>query len=308
MEHVFFSDADSYNLQNSLIVHHGYRRLLGKFNLFIKDEVHVKCWTGKNILVSNQTFGLAAQNSQNVFMFLTVSCSFCPRNSYGLNTSNLDSFSQNQSIQETNIKCHHCPLGGVCERGKIRAADNFWGDTNGEEVQFASCPFGYCCSKKECLSYSSCHIGRTGILCGQCEEGLTENLVTPDCLRPDKCQHPWYLLVAIIWGTVYVTAFLYLNEVMRILNVCLVPRSILEYLKYNTRNRFNISEIYKHMLQFINLKSKDAFSNGCHIQYLTDDIFYKKQNVKQQKTLNLLCATKIIPFVKMLIIVSFPVS
>ena len=261
LEHVSFLDVDDYNLQNSLIVHQNLEIMFRKYGSTVISTsfslgagVHIECLTGKKLKVSSHS-----QTSANRFIFISVSCSFCSENFYSLDTSQLDVYSQNESFKTTEVKCNLCPLGGVCEKGRIRAATNFWGYAFGKEVRFASCPFGYCCSRKECVDYFSCHTGRIGTLCGQCEEGLTENMVTPDCLVYKKCHHPWYSLVVIICGILYVTGFMYLNEITNKLKALLIPNFIFR--------------IHRKMLELVTSKCRNKFRQSCQMQYLTDDIF-----------------------------------
>ena len=279
LEYVSLKDVDRYNPRNSLIVHqnfltnhvtqkHTLSNVLPLFSehalmITLKQEIHIKCFTGKDMAVSYH-----ASKSSNKLKFLIVSCSFCSQNYYSLHTSHMDLISLNQSIKKTNAKCYQCPLGGVCEKGNIRAAENFWGYKFGEQVHFVSCPYGYCCYKEECVNYSGCHTGRTGNLCGNCAKGLTENLATPDCLPPKHCHHPLYSLAVIIAGIMYVTILLYLNEIMKILKSWLIPKSILE--------RFKLSEICKSMWQFAKSKVSNDASQDRQMHYLTDDVIVLK--------------------------------
>ena len=275
LELVSFLDADNFNLQNSLILHQstitkktGNLIEWNHLTIYFKTEVHIKCLTGKNVAASNNT-----SQYKNIFPFISVSCSFCSHNFYSLYMSHIDFFSQNHSMKRTNVECYRCPLGGVCERGKIRAADNFWGFIVGKEVRFVSCPFGYCCFNKECVNHFSCHAGRTGILCGQCKKDLTENLVTADCLQTENCRHPWYMLVVAIIGIVYVSVLMYTNEITKTLKVMLVPKFMSTYLKYCTETPIKIPEICKYMLHYIRIRFVNGFNGGCEIQYLTDDVY-----------------------------------
>ena len=269
LQNVFLFDADSYNIENSLIFHHHYfifklkgvQTALISTSLFDVWQVHMKCLSGKTIVVSTNFL-----KDPNNFTFLSVSCSACPQNFYSLYAGHLDT--QSHFIHKVNVKCHHCPLGGVCEKGKIRAANNFWGYISGKEVRFVSCPYGYCCFKEECINYSSCHKGRTGILCGQCEKGLTQNLVTPDCLIYEECHHPWYWLVAIIYGILYAIVFMYFHEITTALKVLLIPKLIREL----SGMPFKISEIHKHILQYIKSKFNGSQAQHREMQHLTNDV------------------------------------
>ena len=284
LERVSFLDADSYNFRNSLIYHEGYlmqkigRIRLETFNFIfsMKAEVHMTCFTGKIIALSK------AEISPGKSRFLSVSCSVCPLNFYSLYRSLMDLFSQNQSIKKTNTECYHCPLGGICERGIIRAADNFWGYKLANEVRFVSCPLGYCCLNKECLNYSSCHKSRSGILCGQCQKGFTENLLTPDCLLPEKCHQPLYLLVVIILGIVYLSVLMYINEITKTLKSLLLPGFIPSYFDYSLKTRYQISEIFKGMLEYL----KSTFSNescqGGQTEHLTNYVIVNETENEEQ--------------------------
>ena len=86
----------------------------------------------------------------------------------------------------------------------------------------SSCPFGYCCSGIQCRHYSSCATGREGVLCRRCKMGLTENILTPDC----SCHHPWFLILVLLAGVIYVLLFMYLKELAKLLSVLLIPKCI----------------------------------------------------------------------------------
>ena len=128
LQHVSITDVNGYSSQNSLIVHQGGHfvdeRNTSKetFPVLTLMEVHMECLTGKNITVSN----ISVRSFRNTFAFLSVSCLFCPGSSYSLYASQLDVFSPNESI-EKNTNCNHCPLGGICEKGNVRAAKQFLG-------------------------------------------------------------------------------------------------------------------------------------------------------------------------------------
>ena len=276
LERVSLVDDNSYSPRNSLIVHQNSKMEIRKSSLVktestfsLKDGVYIKCLTGKNIEVSNQTF-----KSPNTFTFISVYCSFCVQNSYSLYSGQLNKVSQNESIEKTERKCHPCPIGAICEKGNIRAANGYWGFIVGKEVLFASCPFGYCCFKKECISYNSCHKSRTGILCGQCKKGFTENLVTQECLLPKDCSHPWYSVAVMLIGIVYVIMLICLDEVSKILKALLLPAFISNQVKNINSTTIRISKRCNHMWRF--LKPKCWYKSKQGFQYLTDDILVEE--------------------------------
>ena len=278
LENTSFLDADRYNFQSSLIIHEtlntlSTRRKEGVLRSYpflqIRNGVRIKCFTGRNISVSTAT---KSKKYQNKFLFMEVTCSFCSQNSYSLMSAHLESFSPYQDIAKTYVRCYRCPLGGMCERGKIRATNNFWGFVFKDQVHFASCPFGYCCFKKECVNYSSCHTSRTGILCGQCEKGLTENLLTHDCLPHEKCRHQLYWLIVMIIGILYVSVLMHINEITKVLKAFLIPKCFSDYKQYFKRASIKISQICQQVLQLVRSKSLSVFKQGCQMQYLTDDV------------------------------------
>ena len=277
LKSISFLDVDRYNFQNSLIIHETLNTLIEKginkediilLLLSLRSKIQIKCFTGKNVAISNGTYS----HNPNKFFFMSISCSFCSQNYYSLQAAHLDLFSQNYPAEITNVKCYHCPLGGVCQRGHIRASNNFWGYVFNNQIYFASCPFGYCCFKEECVNYSSCHTSRTGILCGHCEKGFTENLLTQDCLPPGNCRHPWYLLVVMIIGIVYVGVLMYISEITKAFTALLIPTFFLKYLKSSKNTTIRVSEVCKRLLKILKSKFPNVFNRGCEMQYMTDDV------------------------------------
>ena len=158
---------------------------------------------------------------------------------------------------------------------KIRAAENFWGYIAKKEIRFSSCPIGYCCFENGCDNYSSCRKSRIGILCGQCEKGYTENLVTPECLLPEECKRPWYFVVVMLIGIVYVSLLMYLNEVSKALKSLLIPEFISNQLPHNNKASNRTSQIYKRMSQLLRFKSWSSVFPGL----LNIIIFFYQTNV-----------------------------
>ena len=265
---VFFTDNDTINGRNSLILH--VNKPTFRWHILLKNGIHIKCLEGKNIEIFNQTAPLHS----NEFQFLAVSCSFCPKNSYSLSAGHFDSLKRTD-VEETQIKCTHCPSGGICNKGRIRPAENLWGYISGEQMHFHICPFGYCCLQKECRNYHSCHNGRSGTLCGNCKTGLTENLLNSDCLEHEKCKHSWFWLVTAVAGVAYLIVFMYINEVAKAVKVLLVPRVILNYSRSNNKSHFQmISSTIHGVILFI--KQKFSHTRKVKYVYFTDDYFLKR--------------------------------
>ena len=256
---VSFKDEDNFNARSELILHLG-RNL----NSLIADGLSVDCLPGKNLKVSDKSIHNLRYSE---FDYLAVSSSFCFGNSYSLYSGHL--YMGNKSVEKTSKRCINCPLGGVCEKGVIRAVDNSWGYIFKRQVYFIPCPFGYCCVGQECRRYNSCHKRRRGTLCSQCKEGLTENLITTDCLPHADCKHNWLSLLVIIVAIIYMLIFMYMNQVMTIIKVLLIPSFISQRQKVINRNCFGLCD---RIFQDMKLKLKIRFARGSYLNYLTNDI------------------------------------
>ena len=236
-EDVSIQDMNKYNTPTSLIVHFG----IG----FKIKETYVTCSQGKNIIAilpEDPSFPV-----ENVVMFFTVSCSSCPPHSYSLLAGKIGP----QITDQTHIRCYDCPVGGNCTNGQIKAAYNFWGylvKSDSEEVRFSPCPFGYCCVGTECEHCNSCATGREGTLCGHCNVGLTENILTTNCMKPEHCRHLWILSVVFLGGIVYILLFFYLKEAAKLCTNLLIPKQVLVLIKHiftNTNVLCNVKETYR---------------------------------------------------------------
>ena len=215
MEDVFFKDLAKDNAQTSLLIH------TGKLQDIKLNGIHVTCSPGKDILAT-----LPDQSYQDQDVFLIISCSSCSLGTYSVSSGKLGP----NLINQTHINCYKCPFGGNCTNGRIKAAENFWGypvKMSDSKIRFSACPLGYGCLGSRCSHYNSCGTGRTGTLCGQCKKGLTENILTPDCLSSQQCHHAWFWSIVLTAGIVYVTTFLFLKETI------LVSKSLCESIQRN---------------------------------------------------------------------------
>ena len=117
--------------------------------------------------------------------------------------------------KSNNIHCNQCPRGGNCESELIKAKPNFWGYKTTKKVNFVQCPPGYCCDSKDCITYDSCRGKRSGILCGQCLQGMSEGLFSTHCISNTKCS---INSVFILWVTgmlvLYLVFFLWHHEIV----------------------------------------------------------------------------------------------
>ena len=113
------------------------------------------------------------------------------RSKYSLEAGRL-MISGNQELKQNKViapSCYPCPLGAKCESG-IQALPNYWGyKASKSSVSMIRCPDDYCCQGKEtCKGMDSCNTGRTGTMCGICEQNLTESIFTPKCIFTQSCK------------------------------------------------------------------------------------------------------------------------
>ena len=227
LENISMHDMDNFNAHTQLIMH------ISRFKDINITNINVMCYRGKNILVSlpeNVYLRKTDLPGSNAFVSLAVSCSSCSQNTYSLSSGELGPDIANQK----HIDCYTCPFGGNCTIGQIRAANNFWGyqlKENSKQIGFARCPSGYCCVGDQCKNYNSCANGRKGTLCGLCLQDLTEDLLTPACLKPEQCHHPWFSALVLIAGITYIAFFMYLKETAKFVSALLIPKQTFEYLR-----------------------------------------------------------------------------
>ena len=281
LQDVSFID-DNKNNEKATLIFHQETHPRGLQLIHFKEGVQFNCSSGKYIQLRSQigkkelvdcspdnsdSYSMGNIPYNDFFCFLVVSCSFCPKMSYSLSSGYL--YSKNHSIVKSHKHCYNCPTGGVCENGKIRASPNSWGYIDEKEVRFSTCPFGYCCIKHECKNYDSCRNGRRGILCNQCEDGLTENLLTPDCLQLKNCKHSWFFMVVIIATIIYTLVFMYFNQVVNMVQKLLIPAFISKLMKHNYGN---LSANCQYSLQVIKLTLKQKFGFSDSLPHVTNDV------------------------------------
>ena len=122
----------------------------------------------------------------------------------------------------TNCKCLKCPYGASCENGNVRAKANFWGliaKTTPPTLQFFSCPMEYCSSPSQFNphEYNACHGNRTGVLCGRCSDGYSEELYSTSCRKKNSCKDHWFWVVTSIYVIVFALYFIFKPPVFSIL-------------------------------------------------------------------------------------------
>ena len=113
------------------------------------------------------------------------------------------------ALNMTKPNCAPCTVGAECE-ANIHSLPNYWGfkDEN-SHVTMIRCPDGYCCQNNyTCQGISSCTEGRTGALCGNCVQNMTESLLSPKCIQSEKCYTELILIVYFLASLSYAVGVL----------------------------------------------------------------------------------------------------
>ena len=167
--------------------------------------------------------------------YISVRCEECPTKTYTLERGELIFNKSND------IHCQQCPRGGNCDSGLVTAKPNFWGYKTKMKIIFVQCPPGYCCDSENCITYDSCHGNRSGTLCGQCPEGMSENLFsTPQCISNKECSlNYFFILGTIAMLVLYLVFFLYRKELVKILQTSLFSKRLSFSINSRTEQRNN---------------------------------------------------------------------
>ena len=159
-----------------------------------------------------------------------VFCTSCPSNKYTLFAGNATFVSSvyfgNVEYTVKHVKCLKCPFGSICDKGRIHAANNFWGYRLNNELRFVTCPFRYCCTDNICTGYNSCSLGRHGTLCNVCDKNRVENVMNSNCLEARSCTRPWLWVIVILGGMFYFVALTFTEEIFMFLKRLLLPGGI----------------------------------------------------------------------------------
>ena len=108
----------------------------------------------------------------------------------------------------TNVICHSCPYGGICNNG-IQTKANNWGVQKNGVVTFYKCPTGYCCSESICDTYNTCSRHRHGTLCSRCKHGYSEALFSTKCLLNENCNQVWFIPITAVLIFIYAMFLLF---------------------------------------------------------------------------------------------------
>lgn len=159
------------------------------------------------------------ENQMNSFMssygLFVLYCFPCEKGTYSVDYESYQSVDKNGALSVKKIKCLVCPSGGKCDSSVV-SNDNFWGELSNKTVRFFPCPYRYCCSSynRNCISYHTCSFNRGGILCGTCDQGYSDNIMSTGCIKNDNCFTPWFWVMFFIFAMLYVAVIMYLKEIV----------------------------------------------------------------------------------------------
>ncbi|KAL9973688.1 hypothetical protein ACROYT_G020173, partial [Oculina patagonica] len=170
------------------------------------DETSMlQCSEGQELLLENATHIIYTEKNNSVCQInvtvLRYSCRSCYPGYYSLQKG----VSRRLDV-DTAVLCLLCPFGASCIQSNIAAKPNFWGyqaTHHPPKLEFIACPEHYC-SSVESADYNSCHGNRNGTLCGQCADGFTETLFSPECCKSTKCNNyiVWILTILLPFALV----------------------------------------------------------------------------------------------------------
>jgi hypothetical protein len=184
--------------------------------VIIKKKFKIFCPKGYTINPQRSCAGI-----KNAIMcyYINVRCEQCPTKTYTLQRGELIFNTSN------NIQCQQCPRGGDCDSGLVTAKPTFWGYKSKMKVRFVQCPPGYCCESEDCVTYDSCHGNRSGTICGQCPEGMSESLFSTQCISNTKCSLNYFFILGVVALIVlYLLFFLYQKEILSFLRTSLFSK------------------------------------------------------------------------------------
>eukprot|EP00112_Aurelia_sp_Birch-Aquarium-sp1_P015137 Seg3327.2 transcript_id=Seg3327.2/GoldUCD/mRNA.D3Y31 product="hypothetical protein" protein_id=Seg3327.2/GoldUCD/D3Y31 len=191
-----------------------FEQSLGSRPVIIDDDSKVICPKGS--ILRHKTLWLLnhEMRRKQIYRLLrkfSFYCDLCPPDFYSLQESTL----KNSTL--TGTKCRRCQSGAKCRSGVIRAKDNFWGYkemsmNDSIDINFIQLPRGYGCSGKECVTYDVCAPHRIGTLCGTCENGYSETLLSAKCVSNTECQRVKFWLIAFMCFVIFLIFILCKQE------------------------------------------------------------------------------------------------
>ena len=174
--------------------------------------------------------------------FFSLSCTLCAINEYNLHGSTFS----NLSIERPN--CWKCPPGAVCQNGRLKPVDNYWGyvDNKHGNLNLVQLPLGYGCSNKQCKRYDSCAENRQGTLCSTCIKGYSESMFSSKCVKNEYCNGRSFWAMAVALVIFYLIFFIYKKILISFLK-----RQLLWFKRLDRRRNNELSMNEDHYVSFM---------------------------------------------------------
>ncbi|CAB4003067.1 Hypothetical predicted protein, partial [Paramuricea clavata] len=232
---VYFRGKNTFNLVALKESQTVFIRVPSIFNskVIIKKNFKILCPQGYK--VNSQRECVNIKNAYLCF-YINIQCEQCPTKTY---TIERGKFIFNKS---NDIQCLQCPRGGDCGSGLVTPKPNFWGYRTNMQIVFVQCPPGYCCDSEDCVTYDGCHGNRSGTLCGQCPEEMSESLFSTQCISNTECSFNYFFIIGTIAMLVlYLVFFLYHKEIVSILRTSLFSKRLSFSIDNRNERRNNVS-------------------------------------------------------------------
>ncbi len=190
--------------------------------------INFKCPAWHWLDVSSD-FGTSSITGEITLQKLTMKCASCPSSFYFYTEGNffLAYHKATEVVQvldllslSENLDCVKCPYGAACPGYQLNSKPNFWGFELGNQILFAQCPVGFCCSGETgnlCTSYNSCNNHREGTLCGACEKNYELSLLSNKCLPVSICDDSWVWPAAVLGTVFYMLWYTFKDDIISFL-------------------------------------------------------------------------------------------
>ncbi len=202
---------------------------------YLMDNVYLFCHNSDLIVSANSitisgdvTTHLPGNINHTALLSFCAYCSHCSSKPFAAGNGSLQITFKNEVSGSTNklfqhyfhlkSPCQPCPFGGDCSDGHIKALPNYWGYKKGDLMFFLSCPPQYCCNNIDvpCDTFAVCAPHRTGQLCGVCETGFTESLMSTLCVANEMCNDWWVWPLALFLAVTYLMWYMFRGNVSTI--------------------------------------------------------------------------------------------
>ena len=185
------------------------------------------------------------------------------------------------------------------ENGTIKLESNIWigvtNTTNGTGYVVSNCTFDYCVKKPVIISLSKpdeqCANNRSGVLCGECEPGLSLVMATSNC---KKCSNLYLLLLV-----PFALAGILLVALILVLNITIATGSIHGLIFYTNIVAANRAIFLPNLNNFLTV-----FISWVNIDLGIDTCFYDGMNSQAKVLLQLVFPTYLFLLMFFIIILS----